>query len=158
MGVLFYPRRYKGRSPKWSKMYVDPMLIVDIVSATNVKIQKSHNSQSPVVHVDKLKVCSAETPKSWLFIDDGTEDVVAVSEDEGADESTSDEGTGNGLPDPLDGKQHDARPTGLTSGQLGDASTANEDEDGMSSSRRTRQRQPPAYLRDYLRTVRETAS
>ena len=34
----FCPRRNKGRSLKWSKMYVGPMLIVDIVSATNVKI------------------------------------------------------------------------------------------------------------------------
>ena len=52
----FYPWRYKGRSPKWSKLYVGPMLIVDIVSTTNVKIQKSRNSRSQVVHVDKLKV------------------------------------------------------------------------------------------------------
>ena len=41
----FYPQRYKGRLPKWSKMYVGPMLIVDIVSATNAKIQKARNSQ-----------------------------------------------------------------------------------------------------------------
>ena len=55
----------KGGRPKWSKMYVGPMLIVDVISATNVKIQKSRNSPSQVVRVDKLKVCRGETPKSW---------------------------------------------------------------------------------------------
>ena len=61
----FYPPRYKGRSPKWSTMYVGSMLIVNVISATNVKIQKSRNSPSQVVRVDKLKVCRGETPKSW---------------------------------------------------------------------------------------------
>ena len=56
-------------------MYVGPMLIVDIVSAANVKIQKSRNSQ--VVHVNKLKVCRGETPTSWLFVDDVAEYVAA---------------------------------------------------------------------------------
>ena len=158
MGVVFSSTEVQGRSPKWSKMYVGPMLIVDIVSATNLKIQKSRNSQSQVVHVHKLKVCTGETPRSWLFIDDGAEDVVAASEDEGVNESTPGDGTGNGLPDTMDGKQHDEQPTGSTSGQLDDASTGNENEDGMSLSRPTRQRQPPPYFRDYLRTVRETAS
>ena len=50
-------------------MYVGPMLTVDIISATNVKIQKSRNSPSQVVHMDKLKVCRGETPTSWLLID-----------------------------------------------------------------------------------------
>ena len=157
MCVVFYPRRYKGRSPKWLKMYDGPMLIVAIISATNVKIQKSRNNQSQVVHVDELKVCRGETPSSWLFIGDGAEDLVAASEDEGVKESTTGDGTGNSLPDPMVGKQHDERPTGSTSGQLDDASTGDENEDGMSSSRLTRQRQPPAYLRDYLRTVREAS-
>ena len=40
---------------------------------------------------------------------------------------------------------------------LDDAATGDENEDGMSSSRPTIQRQPPPYLRDYVRTVRETA-
>ena len=106
---------------------------------------------------DKLKVCRGETPSSWLFNDDGAEDVVVAFEDEGVDESTLGDDTGNGLPDPMNGKQHDERPTGSTSGHLDDASTGNENEDEMSSSRPTRQRQPPAYLCDYLRTVRETA-
>ena len=79
--------------------------------------------------MDKLKLCRGETPGSWLFIDDGAEDVVAASEDEGVDKSTLGDDTGNGLPDPMDGKQHDERLTGSTSGQLDDASTGNENED-----------------------------
>ena len=110
----------------------------------------------PCGSCDKLRVCRGETPRSWLFIDDGAENVVVASEDEGVDESTPGDDTGNGLPDHMNGKQHDERPTGSTSGHL-DASTGNENEDGMSSSRPTRQRHPPAYLCDYLRTVRETA-
>ena len=98
-----------------------------------------------------------KTPKYWLFIDDEEEDIVAVSEDEVANQSTPGDGTGNDLSDLMNDKQHDERPTGSTSGQLDDASTATENEDEMSSSRQTRQPQPPAYLRDYLRTVRETA-
>ena len=157
MGVVFVSTEVQGEVAQLGKMYVGLMLIVDNVFATNVKIHKSRNGQSQVVHVDKLKVCRWETPSSWLFIDDGAEDVVAASEDEGVDELTPGDGTGNGLPGPMDGKQYDERPTGSTSGQLDDASTGNENEDGVSSSRPTRQRQPPAYLRDYLRTVRETA-
>ena len=49
--------------------------------------------QSQVVHVDKLKVCRGKTPPSWLFIDDGPEDVAAASEDEGVDESIPGDGT-----------------------------------------------------------------
>ena len=109
----------------WSKMYVGPMLIVDIVSATNVKIQKSRNSQSQAVHVNKLKVCRMKTPRSWLFIDYGAEGAVAAMENDGVDESTSGDGTENGLLDPMDGKQHKERPTRSTSGQLDDASTEN---------------------------------
>ena len=48
--------------------------------------------------MDKLMVCRWETPGSWLFIDDGAEDVYVASEDEGGDESTLGDGTGNGIP------------------------------------------------------------
>ena len=45
------------------------MLIVDVIFAINVKIQKSRNSSRQVDHVDKLKVRRGETPKSWLPVD-----------------------------------------------------------------------------------------
>ena len=80
--LYFYPRRYK--EPKWSKMYVGSMLIVDVISATNVKIQKSRNSPSQVVHVDKLKVCRGETPTFWLLVD-MDDNTATASEDDPED-------------------------------------------------------------------------
>ena len=101
-----------GDRPSSQKIYVGPMLIVDIVSITNVKIQRSRNCQSQVVRVDKLKVCRGETLRSWLFIDDGAENVIAASEDEVVDESTPDDDTENGRPSQMDGTSHDEQPTG----------------------------------------------
>ena len=76
-------------------MYVCPMLIVDVISATNVKVQKSRKSLSQVVHVDKLKVCRGETQKAWLMVDVDDDDADAASEDETAAESTPDDDAGN---------------------------------------------------------------
>ena len=47
-------------------MYVGPKLIVDVISATNVNIQRSRNRPGQVFHMDKLKVCRGGTQKSWL--------------------------------------------------------------------------------------------
>ena len=38
--LYFYPKKYNGRSPKWSKIYYGPLLIVGIISVTNVGVQK----------------------------------------------------------------------------------------------------------------------
>jgi hypothetical protein len=65
----YYPRRYKGRSPKWSKMYTGPYLIVREIPPCNFVLQKSSRSQSFVTHTDKLKMCMGETPKSWLAVE-----------------------------------------------------------------------------------------
>ena len=81
----------KGGRPKWSKMYVGPMLIVDVISATNVKIQKSRNSPSQVVHVHKMKVCRGETPASWLLVD-MDDNTATASEDEPEDGEIQDDG------------------------------------------------------------------
>ena len=40
----FYPKKYKGRSPKWAKTYVGPLIIVGVVSVTNVRMQKKRKS------------------------------------------------------------------------------------------------------------------
>ena len=50
-------------------MCVGPMLIVDFIFATYIKMQKSRNSPSQVVDVDKLNVCRGETPRSLLSVD-----------------------------------------------------------------------------------------
>ena len=61
-------------------MYVGTMLIV--ISATNVKIQKSRNSPSQVVHV-----CRGETQKSWQLVD-MDDNTATASEDEPEDGKT----------------------------------------------------------------------
>ena len=82
-------------------MYVGPMLIVDVISATNVKLQKSCSSPSQVVYVDKLKVCRGETPKSWLPVD-MDENPATASEDEPKDGKSQDDGVVDDLPNELD--------------------------------------------------------
>ena len=72
-------------------MYVGPMLIVDVIFATNVKIQKSCNSPSQVVHVDKLKGCQGETPASWLPVD-MDDNTATASVDEPEDGEIQDDG------------------------------------------------------------------
>ena len=62
----FYPRRYKGRSPKWARQYIGPFLITRVIPPCNYVIQKSARSKPIVTHTDKLKACLGEVPKSWL--------------------------------------------------------------------------------------------
>jgi hypothetical protein len=62
----YYPRRRPQRSPKWQKLYTGPYLIVEMIDSHNAVIQRSQRSRSLVVHCDKMKLCLAETPPSWL--------------------------------------------------------------------------------------------
>jgi transposase InsO family protein len=72
----YYPRRYKGRSPKWSRTYIGPYLVVREIQPCNYVLQKSPKGKTFVTHADKLKICLGETPKSWLKTDveDRTDD------------------------------------------------------------------------------------
>lgn len=80
----YYPRPYSGRSPKWSKTYTGPMLIITVISGTNVRIQRSQRSKPLVVHMDKLKVCRGDTPPSWLGprVKDSNDDVTTDGEED----------------------------------------------------------------------------
>ena len=62
----FYPRRYAGRSPKWSKYYQGPYLVTRVIPPCDFVIQRSRRCRPQVVHGDKLKPCHGETPVSWL--------------------------------------------------------------------------------------------
>jgi hypothetical protein len=62
----YYPRRYTQRSQKWQRFYIGPLLVVKQLGAVNFVIQKSAKATPMVVHIDKLKLCRGETPKSWL--------------------------------------------------------------------------------------------
>jgi transposase InsO family protein len=65
--VYYYnPRRYVGRSPKWQKMYTGPFLIVRTLDSVNVVLQASKRAKPFVCHVDKVKLCLGDTPRSWL--------------------------------------------------------------------------------------------
>ena len=62
----FSPRRYLRRSPKWQKMYTGPFLVIKVLGPVNVLLQAKEKSTPFVSHIDKLKICLGETPKSWL--------------------------------------------------------------------------------------------
>jgi hypothetical protein len=62
----FYPRRYRGKSPKWQRHYVGPYLIIRELPPCNFVIQKSAKSKPIVAHVDKLKEYYGEPPTSWV--------------------------------------------------------------------------------------------
>ena len=51
--VYYYnPRRFTGRSEKWSRKYIGPMVIVQRLGPVNYLIQKSRNSLPFVEHID----------------------------------------------------------------------------------------------------------
>ena len=82
-------------------MYVDPLLNVGIVSATNVRIQKKRISTSHVVHVDKLNVCLVETSMSWLSVNEDDVNAITTSGDEMVDEAIQADTTVVGQPDEM---------------------------------------------------------
>jgi hypothetical protein len=62
----YYPRRYTGRSPKWTRIYTGPYLVVRIIPPSTAVIQRSPRAKKIVVHFDKLKHCFGPTPESWI--------------------------------------------------------------------------------------------
>ena len=62
----YYPRRYVKRSPKWTKNYDGPFLVVGVIPPCDYRIQKSKKSTVQVVHGDKLKLCYYPVTQSWL--------------------------------------------------------------------------------------------
>ena len=65
--VYYYtPRRYVSRSPKWQRMFTGPFLIVKLLGEVNLILQLTKRSQPFVTHVDKIKLCTGDTPESWL--------------------------------------------------------------------------------------------
>ena len=63
---VYCPRRYQGKNPKWTKWYSKPMLITKILGPVNVLVQKGPRAKGQVIHLDKLKRCEGNTPRSWL--------------------------------------------------------------------------------------------
>ena len=78
----YYPRRYQRRSPKWTKTYDGPFLVVGKIPPNDYIIQKTQKSTPVTVHKDKLKLCHGETPKSWLTISEGQGQGMAQGEND----------------------------------------------------------------------------
>jgi len=57
-------------------------LIVEVLGAVNLRIQKSARASAMIVHVDNVKKCMGDTPVSWM----GTCEIdttLAALEDDG---------------------------------------------------------------------------
>jgi len=86
----FNPRKRPGRQGKWATKYTGPFLVIKIIGAVNVVIQRSKRAKPMTVHVDKLKPFVAdEMPRPWL--DDPRSDVLVENEFIGGVEPISDE-------------------------------------------------------------------
>lgn len=73
----YYPRRYRGKSPKWQKNYVGPYLVVRVIEPSNYVLQKSSKANPFVVHVDKIKRCYGHMAPNWV--------TAGESQDDGSD-------------------------------------------------------------------------
>ena len=63
--MFFYPRRYKGRSPKLSRPNVGPFRVLQRLNSVNYIIAMTPKSRRFIVHADKLKLWTGEVPKCW---------------------------------------------------------------------------------------------
>ena len=61
----YYPRRYQGRSSKWSKFYTGPYRVEKGLNDVNYVIRKTPRSKPLVVHADKLQLYYGTTPVCW---------------------------------------------------------------------------------------------
>jgi hypothetical protein len=86
---VYSPRRYVGRSPKFQRNYSGPFLIVRQLGPVLYVVQKSQRSKEVVVHADKLKLCYADHPSSWLPSDGVASPGEIPTVEEPADVSTS---------------------------------------------------------------------
>jgi len=55
--MYYYPRKLKGRSPKWSRYYVGPYRVVKRLNDVNYVIRLHDRTRAIIVHVNKLKRC-----------------------------------------------------------------------------------------------------
>ena len=158
----YYPRRYVGCTPKWYKTYIGPMLVVEVVSVTNVRIQWNRRSKSMLVHADKLKLCKGDTPKAWLSgverdateLEDAEEEFeMRRAPKEDGDEHQRMEGVGHATMDEApSGEGWEKKPAGqkvATNSATGEHLPGPRNDPG----RPTRSRQAPRRLLDYVRAL-----
>jgi hypothetical protein len=78
---LLNPARKKGVSPKLTRPWEGPYLIVHKLSSVTYRIQKSPKAKMKVVHYDRLKKYKGENPPLWHIKDNVVETVEVVAED-----------------------------------------------------------------------------
>ena len=140
----YYPRKRVQRSPKWTKFYDGPYLIVNKIPPCDYVLQRTKRSTPFVTHGNKLKLCLGPTPVSWLLLSpdepDVAGDVSRASEDPLVQptESQVDSGAQPGQP----GEQKEG------SDVAGDSVPPDQRQYTLEPMSK-RQRRPPRWLADY---------
>ena len=80
--LYYYPRRYKGRSPKLSRPNIGPFRVLQRINSVNYIIALTPKSRRIIVHIDKLKPWTGEEPKCWQGVEIPDTDLVNASPDE----------------------------------------------------------------------------
>jgi hypothetical protein len=94
--VYYYnPRRYRGKSPKWQRLFTGPFLVTRVIAPSNYALQKTQRSKPFVVHCDKLKTCYDNHGESWLhdmaIESDGDDNDVDAPEPDAGDQTSDDD-------------------------------------------------------------------
>jgi len=55
--MYYYPRKLKGRSPKWYRYYVGPYRVVKRLNDVTYMMRLHDRTRAIIVHVNKLKPC-----------------------------------------------------------------------------------------------------
>jgi len=61
----YYPRKYVGRTPKWTRVYDGIYRVEKVINDAVYIIRKSPNSRHITANVDKLKLFQGEVPIYW---------------------------------------------------------------------------------------------
>jgi transposase InsO family protein len=75
----YYPRRYRGKTPKWQRLYGGPWQISKVISPSCVAIQKSPGTATTHVHVDQLKMFRGEMPNTTPSLGGGNPERRSVN-------------------------------------------------------------------------------
>jgi transposase InsO family protein len=74
---IYCPRKYQGRSAKWSRSFGGPFLVEKVLGPVNYVVRRSRRSRPQIVHIDKMKSYRGNPPPSWLDLKE--EDILNES-------------------------------------------------------------------------------